>query len=60
MVPKLFEALRGLAHRFDVAPEFEAYYSNLQRGGIAGAPTWDEARREHHAVLEQRSRLETL
>jgi hypothetical protein len=59
MVPKLFEALRGLAHRFETAPKFEAYYANLQRGGIAGAPTRDEARQEYHAALEQRSWHET-
>ena len=54
MLHRFLSAILEMGH----ASEFETYCENLQRPGLAGAPTVDEARKDYQAAL--RSITQTL
>ena len=38
--------------RFHVASDLEAYYESLQKPGVVGGPTVDEARKDFRSLLQ--------
>ena len=56
MLHRFFDAI----HKVVYASEFEAYYMHLHRGGFAGTPTADEARKEYSAYLGSKSKHEAF
>ena len=51
MLHRFFDAIREIGRDSG----FEAYCTDLQRSGFAGAPTVSEARREYQAVVQRSS-----
>ena len=56
MLHNIIEGLR----RFHVASDLEAYYESLQKPGLVGGPTVDEARKDHRALLRSHNMLSPL
>ena len=55
MIHKLVDAIRDMGD----ASQFETYCWDLQREGLAGVPTADEARKDYSASLLSRARVVT-
>ena len=52
MLHRILDAIRNVGYVSD----FETYCRNLQRTGLAGTPTADEARKDYDALLLSRPR----
>ena len=46
MLPKFFRNFRGAGH----TSGFDVYYRNLQREGVPGAPSVEEARQDYRRI----------
>ena len=53
MIHRLVNVIREMGD----ASQFETYCWNLQREGLAGVPTVDEARKDYNASLLSRTRM---
>ncbi len=56
MLHRFFDAIREMA----ASTEFETYYMGIQRRGLSGAPTADEARRDYQASVWAVDKLYTF